>query len=143
MHIITFLHNSFFGKIFAQYPQIIKVWNHCIGRFSGFRFEDLLEIRLYEPKNYMSWKLYESKNYISRKILCVEKLYELKLYELKLYELELYESKLYEMLLSLPIYDTFSLNIFLLTVVLCSSKHRIDLFIKLSHKIRHLKKTLH
>ena len=43
-----------------------------IERFSGFRFEEFSEIRLYESK----------------------------LYELKLYEMQLYESKLYEMLLS-------------------------------------------
>ena len=43
-----------------------------IGRFSGFRFEDFSEIKVYESK----------------------------LYELILYEVKLYESKLYEMLLS-------------------------------------------
>ena len=62
--------------------------------------------KLYELKNYMSWKiiwvkkLYELKNYMSWKIIWVEKLYESKLYELKLYDVQLYESKLYEMLLS-------------------------------------------
>ena len=78
------IYNSFFGKIYAQYTHISMspLKFKTIRRFSGFRFEEFLEIILYESK------LYETKNYMSRN------------YESKLYELELYELKLYEMLLS-------------------------------------------
>ena len=81
----------FLGKIlYEQYTQIFMPplkFKTCIGRFSGFRFEDFLEIRLYESK------LYETKNYMSRN-------YTSRNYTSRNYELESYESKLYEMLLS-------------------------------------------
>ena len=65
---------SFWCKFYTSYLQFIfwKIHKNIhvainlikfktIGRFSGFRFEDFLEIRLYESK------LYETKNYMSRK----------------------------------------------------------------------------
>ena len=68
---------NFFGAIFTPviYNSVLK--NICtismmpwkfetIGRFSGFRFVDFLEIRVYESK------LYELKNYMSWKIIWVE-----------------------------------------------------------------------
>ena len=44
------IYNLFFGKIYVQYTQIsMSPLNFkTIGRFSGFWFEDFLEIRLYE-----------------------------------------------------------------------------------------------
>ena len=58
------IYNLFFGKIYAQYTQISMspLKFKTIGRFSGFRFEDFLEIRLYESKLY-ELALYESKLY--------------------------------------------------------------------------------
>ena len=82
------LNRIFVGAIFTQ---VIHVKCNSTWGFSDLSFGDFLEILLYELR------LFELKNYFSWKIVWVEKLYESKLNELKWYE-----SILFEMLLSIP-----------------------------------------
>jgi hypothetical protein len=52
------IYNLFFGKIKAQYTKIsmLQLRFKTIGRFSGFKFEDFLELD-YMSRNYMRWKI--------------------------------------------------------------------------------------
>ena len=45
------IYDLFFGKIYAQWTQMPLKFK-TIGRYSGFRFKDFLEIRLFESKLY-------------------------------------------------------------------------------------------